>query len=188
MSQMTAPRAPARPLRRPAGSAHRLRVVQGSVVAGQGWFLATCIALLVGGLLAVLLLNTALAEGSFTLGRLQARSAALADQEEALTHEVDAQRAPARLAQRAEALGMVPAESPAFLRLSDGKVLGVATAAEPGDDFTVVVSPPRETSGRATSQDQGTDGSSSPVADSWAKDPQGGVASRSHHRTATPVE
>ncbi len=167
MSQMTATRAPARPLRRPTAAARPLRVVQGDLVAGQGWFLATCVALLAGGLLAVLILNTALAQGSFELGRLQATSSQLADQEEALTHSIDTQRAPSRLAQRAEQLGMVPAESPAFLRLSDGKVLGVATAAKAGDNFTVVVSPPR-------------DRSSSPADDSWAQD--GASASRSSVR------
>jgi hypothetical protein len=94
--------------------------------------------LLAGGLVALLMLNTAMAEGSFTLHRLQATSGELADTEDALTQAIDAQRSPANLAARAAKLGMVPADSAAFLRLSDGKVLGVAKPAEKRPGFTVV--------------------------------------------------
>jgi hypothetical protein len=83
--------------------------------------------LLVGGLMGLLMLNTSMAEGSFALHRLQATSGELTDTEEALTAAIDAQRAPANLAARAARLGMVPADSAAFLRLSDGAVLGTTT-------------------------------------------------------------
>ena len=43
--------------------------------------------------------------------------------------ELDALRDPQRLAARAKKLGMVPPPSPAFVRLSDGKVLGTPGAA-----------------------------------------------------------
>jgi hypothetical protein len=97
--------------------------------------------LLVGGLFALLMLNTAMAEGSFTLHRLQSTSGELADTQGALTQAIDAQRSPANLASRATALGMVPSDSAAFLRLSDGKVLGVARAAKKDPRFTVVTAP-----------------------------------------------
>jgi hypothetical protein len=58
------------------------------------------------------------------LERLQASSALLADQEQALEQSLARQAAPGRLAGRASALGMVPSENPAFIRLSDGRVLG----------------------------------------------------------------
>ena len=44
----------------------------------------------------------------------------LADQEQALEQEVAEAASPSRLAERAEALGMVRSENPAFIRLSDG--------------------------------------------------------------------
>ena len=81
-------------------------------------------ALLTAGLAGLLFLHTALAEGSFRLHDLQKRSATLADREQALQQEVARAAAPRRLAARAEALGMVRSVNPAFIRLSDGKVLG----------------------------------------------------------------
>ena len=80
--------------------------------------------LLTGGLVGLLFLHTALAEGSFLLHDLQTRSTVLADREQTLTQEVAQAAAPRRLAARAEALGMVRSENPAFIRLSDGQVLG----------------------------------------------------------------
>ena len=92
-------------------------------------FVALCLVLLGGGLLALLLLNTAMAGGSFRLHALQATSDQLADSQQALSQDIAVQAAPQRLAARAKALGMVPSGSPAFLRLSDGRILGVAKAA-----------------------------------------------------------
>ena len=44
------------------------------------------------------MLNTAMAEGSFTLHNLQSTSGELADTQDALTQAIDAQRSPANLA------------------------------------------------------------------------------------------
>jgi hypothetical protein len=105
---------------------------------GNGVFAAACMLLLIGGLFGLLMLNTAMAEGSFTLNNLQKTSGELTDTQDALTQAIDAQRSPANLAARAAKLGMVPAGSAAFLRLSDGKVLGVAEPATKRPGFTVV--------------------------------------------------
>lgn len=80
--------------------------------------------LLVGGLAGLLFLHTALAEDSFRLHDLKTRSALLADREQVLEQQVAEDASPKRLAERAEALGMVHSVNPAFLRLSDGKILG----------------------------------------------------------------
>lgn len=80
--------------------------------------------LLAGGLAGLLFLHTALAEDSFRLQDLKNRSAALAAREQALEQEVALAASPRRLAARAEALGMVRGVNPAFIRLSDGRVLG----------------------------------------------------------------
>ncbi|HEY5249669.1 MAG TPA: hypothetical protein VIJ15_14585, partial [Dermatophilaceae bacterium] len=67
----------------------------------------------------------------------------LTDAQGSLNQSLDALKSPANLAARATDMGMVPATSAAFLRLSDGKVIGVATPAPPGHLFTVIaVRPP----------------------------------------------
>jgi hypothetical protein len=143
MSQQTATarvasRAPARRVASP----QPLRVVPAAVgQPGNGVFAALCMTLLCAGLFGLLMLNTAMAEGSFTLHNLQSTSGELADTQDALTQAIDAQRSPANLAARATRLGMVPADSAAFLRLSDGKVLGVAKPAKKESGFTVVTAP-----------------------------------------------
>ncbi|PRY56081.1 hypothetical protein BCF74_12028 [Knoellia remsis] len=129
-----------RPLNRAGSPTTRprpLRVVREQPAQGQPAFVGACLALLVAGLLGVLMLNTAMAKGSFVLGDLQDRSNELTATEEALDHAIDAQSAPSALAQRALGMGMVPAETAAFLRLEDGKVLGVASAATQQKEFTV---------------------------------------------------
>ena len=80
--------------------------------------------LLTPGLAGLLFLHTALAEDSFRLHDLKDRSAVLADREQALEQELALEASPRRLAARAQALGMVRSENPAFIRLSDGRVLG----------------------------------------------------------------
>jgi hypothetical protein len=143
MSQQTATaRVALRAPTRRQTSSQPLRVVPAAVgQPGNAVFAVVCMALLIGGLFALLMLNTAMAEGSFTLHRLQSTSGELTDAEEALTQAIDAQRSPANLATRAHHLGMVPASSAAFLRLSDGKVLGVASPAKEERGFTVVTAP-----------------------------------------------
>lgn len=105
---------------------------------GHAGLVATCLVLLTAGFVAVLLLNTSMATGAFTVSRLQDRANELSDTRTALQHAVDAQSAPAELAKRALDLGMVPSTSAAFLRISDGQVLGVAEPAAADTGFTVV--------------------------------------------------
>jgi hypothetical protein len=81
----------------------------------------TLLTLGLGGLLYV---HTALAEDSFRLHDLKERSQVLADREQALQQEIDATASPRRLAARALELGMVRSENPAFIRISDGRILG----------------------------------------------------------------
>jgi len=140
MSQMTSTaRVGARALHRPETTTPRLRVVTGAPLRrGGAAFGIFCAVLLAAGLVALLLLNTALAQGSFTLQKLQSTSDQLTDTQGALTQSLDASKSPANLATKALGMGMVPAGSAAFLRLSDGKVIGVAEPAPQGLGFTVV--------------------------------------------------
>lgn len=140
MSQLApvrpAPRAS--PRRATTPTARQLKVVAPPQARGNGAFLALCVALLLGGFVGVLMLNTAMAKGSYTMRDLQRRSDTLTDQQDSLRHAIDSVSGPGPLAQRARDLGMVPAETAAFLRLSDGKVLGVARRAKANDRFSVV--------------------------------------------------
>jgi hypothetical protein len=140
MSQLTSTaRVGARALHRPETTTPRLRVVTGAPLRrGGAAFGIVCAILLAAGLVALLVLNTALAQGSFTLQKLQATSDQLTDTQGILTQSLDVSKSPANLATKALGLGMVPAGSAAFLRLSDGKVIGVAKPAPEGPGFTVV--------------------------------------------------
>lgn len=114
-----------------------LRVVTPEERVGSAWFPAMCIALLLAGLGAVLGMNTLMAQDSFEVTRLEAKSARLADTQDSLTHSINGRSAPQRLATEAGDLGMVPAGGAAFIDLDKSEVLGVATAAKKPDGFTV---------------------------------------------------
>ena len=120
----------------------RLRVVPAAIgETGNGVFAVVCIVLLAAGLVALLMMNTALASGIYQLKGLQAQSGALTDSQEQLTQAVDDLRSPRNLADKAQALGMVPAKSMAFIRLSDGAIIGVAQPASAEQRLNVVTTP-----------------------------------------------
>ncbi|MDQ0786446.1 septum formation initiator family protein [Streptomyces sp. B3I8] len=86
-------------------------------------FVLLVVVLLGGGLISLLVLNSALSAGSFRLDDLQQGTKNLTDEEQALQRDVDAYSAPDALQRRARALGMVPGGTPAFLG-PDGTVEG----------------------------------------------------------------
>jgi hypothetical protein len=92
-------------------------------------FIVVVSLLLAVGLIGLLVLNTTLAQGSFTLNDLQKRSALLADEQQQLTQIVAVAQSPQQLATQAGKLGMVPEPNPVFIT-TNGKVLGVATPAK----------------------------------------------------------
>ncbi|MEI6375124.1 MAG: hypothetical protein WCP26_15195 [Actinomycetes bacterium] len=107
---------------------HRLRALPGGRRRlGTTAFGLTVGGLLVVGLLLVLLLNTVLAQGAFAIHTLEQQATVLKIQQQQLAQEVAALDTPDALRQRAEDLGMVRVNTPVFLRLKDGKVLGHAT-------------------------------------------------------------
>lgn len=109
---------PVRPRPRPGGQAARMP------------FVLLVVALLAGGLISLLLLNSALNEGSFHLSRLKKETTAVTDEEQALQRDVDAYSAPDALQRRARELGLVPGGSPVFIG-PDGTITGSAAPAEP---------------------------------------------------------
>lgn len=114
-----------------------LRVVTPEERAGSAWFPVLCIALLLVGLGAVLGLNTAMAQDSFEVTALEARTAELSDTEAALEQSINDHSSPQNLAIEARALGMLPNSTAAFIDIEKGRILGVATVAEQPEGFTV---------------------------------------------------
>ena len=120
-------------------------------------FVLLVVLLLGGGLISLLLLNSALNEGSFRLSELKKRTTELTDDQQALQRDVDSASEPDALARRARELGMVPGGSPAFLG-PDGKVRGVPSTAsaapltaapKPAVPEPLPVTPPATTAGSA---------------------------------------
>ncbi|AXG82404.1 cell division protein FtsL [Streptomyces paludis] len=102
----------------------------GNSSAARTPFVLLVVLILGGGLITLLLLNSALNEGSFQLSALKKRTTDLTDEEQALQRDVDDYSAPYALERRARELGMVPGGSPAFLN-ADGTVRGVPEPAAP---------------------------------------------------------
>lgn len=120
----------------------RLTVVpRGATRAPRMPFVTLVSVLLVSGVVGLLLFNTHMQNGSFVTTSLEARATALAAKQESLQMTMDRMRDPQRVAARAKRLGMVPAASPAFLRLSDGQVLGNPAAALPEDGVRITPVP-----------------------------------------------
>ncbi len=71
----------------------------------------------IAGFMALLGINTLLAQDAFTLSNLKIEAKMVADQRDAITRKIDAHSAPEALAQAAAALGMKPSETPIFLNL-----------------------------------------------------------------------
>ncbi|WP_103540424.1 hypothetical protein, partial [Streptomyces sp. SM1] len=96
----------------------------GRAQAARTPFVLLVVLLLGGGLIGLLVLNSALSEGAFRLDDLQRETKDLTDEEQALQRDIGAYSAPDALQRRARELGMVPGGDPAFLA-PDGKVRGV---------------------------------------------------------------
>jgi hypothetical protein len=119
---------------------------------GSGAFAAICVILLVTGLIALLVLNTALAKGSIELGELQRESALLSEAAGNLQEEIDSASASGALAEKASQLGLVRSNERAHIDISTGKVSGTAHPASRSLAFPVVTSPTPVAKPKATKQ------------------------------------
>jgi hypothetical protein len=70
------------------------------------------------GFLALLGINTLLAQDAFVLSELKYESKMIADQREAISRKMETYSSPEALANQAAALGMSPSEDPTFLDLT----------------------------------------------------------------------
>ena len=100
--------------------------------------------LLVGGVAGLLCFNTSMQQASFTATAMEDQAASLDAKQQSLTMELDALRDPQRVAVRAKEMGMVPPNAPAFIRLSDGKVLGKPVPASSQNAIRVLPLPTRK--------------------------------------------
>ncbi|MGW2844860.1 septum formation initiator family protein [Streptomyces sp. NPDC001274] len=122
-------------------------------------FVLLVVVLLGGGLITLLVLNSALNEGSFRLSELKKRTTELTDEQQALQRDVDNFSRPDALERRARELGMVPGGSPVFLN-PDGTVRGVP--AEATADPTPSAARPPGTGAPATTPPAGTPATGAP--------------------------
>jgi hypothetical protein len=95
------------------------------VSAPRAPFVALVLSVVVVGVLGILVINTKINEGAFHLHDLKAQQGNLDQHEQRLQREIAEKESPGNLAAAARQLGLVRAESPAFLRLPDGRQLGV---------------------------------------------------------------
>jgi hypothetical protein len=104
----------------------------------------------------ILVLNTKINENAFRLEALQQQQGRLDRTEAQLTKDLADKESPTSLAAAARRLGLVPAGSPAFIMLPDGKVLSVPRPGTTQSSATGSTSAPRSNgdqhNGAATSQ------------------------------------
>lgn len=122
------------------------------------------------GLVAMLLINTTVAQGAFTVSELKSQQRELNQALATLTEQVEAAGAPALLEQRARELGMVPSETPVFIEVPNGEVLGKPKAA-PGNvnGIPTLATPADATASEAV--DNSAVGSDLPIAPGVGYDP-----------------
>ena len=112
----------------------RLRVVpRRRTKAARVPFVALVTLVMLGGVIGLLLFNTSMQQAAFATTALEEQAATLTAREQTLEMELDVLRNPQRVAEQAQAMGMVPSHSPAYLELESGKVLGEAAPATPVD-------------------------------------------------------
>ncbi|HEY2948757.1 MAG TPA: hypothetical protein VGJ53_10240 [Micromonosporaceae bacterium] len=111
---------------RPATEPPRLRVAPPAPVrVPHAPFVLLVLIVVVGGVLGILLVNTKINENAIRLERLQQQQAGLDLHEQQLRQQIAEFESPGNLAAHARELGLVPAGTPAFIRLPDGRVVGV---------------------------------------------------------------
>ena len=93
---------------------------------------------LLGGVIGLLLFNTSMQQASFATTSLEDQASNLTAREQTLRMELDVLRNPQHVAEQAKKMGMVTAGSPAFLKLSDGRILGQAAPPDPTQDVRIV--------------------------------------------------
>ncbi|MFE5187801.1 septum formation initiator family protein [Streptomyces sp. NPDC056628] len=150
--------------------------------AARAPFVLLVVLLLGGGLIGLLVLNSAISEGAFRLDDLERQTKSLTDEEQSLQRDIDAYSAPDALQRRARELGMVPGGDPAFLG-PDGTVKGVPSiaAVDPAAAREPLVLAPEALAG-----DLATPGAAPAEPDPSAAPPQGTPTAAPYPSDAQP--
>jgi hypothetical protein len=116
----------------PAGAARateaapRLRVAPPApITVPRAPFVALIVAAVVAGVFGILVINTKTNENAFRISRLQEHQAALDTQQQQLEKDIAGYESPGSLDAAARRLGLVRADTPAYIRLPDGKIIRV---------------------------------------------------------------
>ncbi|MFI6264255.1 hypothetical protein [Micromonospora sp. NPDC051006] len=88
-------------------------------------FAALIVVLVVGGVLGVLLVNTKINENAIRIEKLQQQQAKLDVEQEQLNKQIADFEAPGNLVAAARKLGLVESGEPGYVRLPDGRTIGV---------------------------------------------------------------
>ncbi|MEU2610817.1 hypothetical protein ABZ570_04390, partial [Micromonospora sp. NPDC007271] len=123
---------------RPTGApAPRLRVAPPPPVSvPRAPFVGLILVLVVGGVLGILAVNTKINENAFKLSELQDQQAKLDVDQQQLEKEIAEQKEPGNLTANARKLGLVEPGGLAYIRLPDGKVIGVPHPAQDAPAIT----------------------------------------------------
>jgi hypothetical protein len=95
------------------------------VAAPRTPFVLLIVLIVVAGVVGILVLNTKINQDSFVLENLRKEQNALDQREQQLNQVIAEAESPNSLAAAAKMLGLVPADAPAYIRLPDGKIIGV---------------------------------------------------------------
>jgi hypothetical protein len=125
-----------------------LSLVPSPIQARRAPFVVLLLVLLAGGLIALLLLNTASAQDAFKLHALQNKEASLAQDMQVYSSMGDGLDNPTTLAARATALGMIQGDIPVFLAAGAALPFG---AIRVGDEAHIPGSPPAVPTPQASS-------------------------------------
>jgi hypothetical protein len=142
----------AEPLRtRDTGATPPLRVAPPAPIsAPRAPFIAVVIALVVAGVFGILLINTRTNENAFEISKLQDQQTNLNNQQQDLENQIAAYESTGNLDAAARRLGLVKAGTPAYIRLPDGKIIGVP---KPGQGPPAVTAQDPATSAKAAAPD-----------------------------------
>ena len=139
------------------------------------------IALVIAGVLGILLINTKTNENSFQISRLQDQQTALDNQQQQLENQLATYDSVGNLDAAAKRLGLVKADAPAYIRLPDGKVIGVP---KPATGKPAVTAQDADDAGQGSPTPQGTAGRPAPAA---GPTQQGGSAGQQQVPPAGPA-
>ncbi|RZU52950.1 hypothetical protein EV385_4834 [Krasilnikovia cinnamomea] len=152
-------------------AAPRLRVAPPAPIrAPRAPFAVVVVALVVAGVLGILVINTKTNENTFRISRLQDEKARMDAHQQQLENQIAGYESTGNLDAAARRLGLVKADTPAYIRLPDGKIIGVpkpgngepaVTAQQPGKAADPATAKARTVTG-ATGLSQGGGQNSAP--------------------------